>query len=54
MTWSAEKITASLIFIEMMAVIISHYRQGGNSPLDGLDVGFESTPSLVDLDGDGG
>ena len=26
---------------------------GGNNPLDGFDVGFLSTPSFVDLDGDG-
>ena len=26
---------------------------GGNSPLDGFDVGFSSTSSFVDLDGDG-
>ena len=26
---------------------------GGNNPLDGFDVGIESTPSFVDLDGDG-
>ena len=26
---------------------------GGNNPLDGFDVGFNSTPSFVDLDGDG-